>query len=147
MISSYRHWIILLFQLLLPTFVITLSKIASGAVGKTTQTLPALLMDLTSYGKSVTVLSSQNTSTTDDLSLKLANEYGKIIKPIGTLEQTSRDIEDYILEVGSKGQYEVDSHYMLAASILPTKLVAFFNNQFYHTASLSLNILHKAIMR
>lgn len=64
------------------------------------------------------------------------------------VEITNDDLESFILSLGNQSIQQLNFQYLAAASALSNNtIIAWFNNQFYHTASLALNLVHNAIVR
>lgn len=61
------------------------------------------------------------------------------------LEVTNNNMEDYILQQSAINLPRVNQQYLMGATIKENSLTAWFNNQPYHTAPLTLNIMHNAI--
>lgn len=64
---------------------------------------------------------------------------------------TKDDFSQYILGLGEKYQIRINAQYLVATSIGRTngtnEIIAWFNNQPFHTAPLALNLVHNAIVR
>lgn len=61
---------------------------------------------------------------------------------------TDEDLDSFLLKVASQSLRSFNYQYLAAASALSNgTILAWFNNQFYHTAPLSLNLVHNAIIR
>lgn len=60
----------------------------------------------------------------------------------------SNDFANDILEMGAKSLPKYQSQYLTGASVLnATAIIAWFNNQAYHSSAISLNMLHNAIAK
>lgn len=86
---------------------------------------------------------------------RIVDEYQGLFRnapPRASLVSIEEDFEKYILRVGKEQLVNVNSFY-LAASTVGTHvngsdaIVAWFNNQPYHTSPLSLNLIHNAAVR
>lgn len=61
---------------------------------------------------------------------------------------TDKDLDSFLLNLAGQSLTTFNYQYLAAASALTNgEIVAWFNNQFYHTASLALNLVHNAIIR
>ncbi len=61
---------------------------------------------------------------------------------------TDDSIDSYLLNVANQSMETFNHQYLTATSAFGNgTILAWFNNQFYHTASLSLNLVHNAIVR
>lgn len=57
------------------------------------------------------------------------------------------DIQDRFLSLGSQIRVRTNTRYLIGMSYSNHSFVAWFSNQLFHTAPLSLNVLHNAILR
>lgn len=63
-------------------------------------------------------------------------------------ERINENFEAYILRLARSMLVRVNSRYLTGATIRdPLRIVAHFNNQAYHTAPLSLSLVHNAVLR
>lgn len=61
---------------------------------------------------------------------------------------TAEDLDSFLINTAKQSLSTFNYQYLAAASALTGgKIVAWFNNQFYHTAPLALNLVHNAIVR
>lgn len=61
---------------------------------------------------------------------------------------TDEDLDSFLLNVANESLQTYNYQYLAAASTFSNgTILAWFNNQFYHTASLALNLVHNAILR
>lgn len=61
---------------------------------------------------------------------------------------TNEDLDLFLLNVANQSLETFNYQYLTAASALGNgTILAWFNNQFYHTASLALDLVHNAIIR
>lgn len=61
---------------------------------------------------------------------------------------TDKNLDSFLLNVANESLQTYIYQYVAAASTFSNgTILAWFNNQFYHTASLSLNLVHNAILR
>lgn len=146
MISTHRHWIVLFFQLAIPSFIILVSILTTGVLETSGEPLKALRMNLRNYHRPEAILSRSAEIYKNDFLTHLAGEYGIVIKSKGKIAMTEDDLEDYVLDLSEKTRQKVISRLLVAASISAEKLIVYFNNQFYHSAPLALNLMHQAII-
>lgn len=81
---------------------------------------------------------------------RYAQEYGKQIQTNDAheFERTSENFEQYILRLARSMLVRVNSRYLAGATIRDSlRIVAYFNNQPYHAAPLSLSLVHNAVIR
>lgn len=62
-------------------------------------------------------------------------------------DEFSADIEDHFLNLGNQIRIRTNTRYLVGLSHNGHSFIAWFNNQLFHTAPLSLNLLHNAILR
>lgn len=53
----------------------------------------------------------------------------------------------HILQRSEENLNAVNNRYMIAATIAQNRMIAWFNNRAYHTAPLSINMIHNAVLR
>lgn len=64
------------------------------------------------------------------------------------LDLIDSDIQDYFLKMAETYLVRLNSQYLVAASRSQNnQIIAWFNNQAYHTAPLSINMVHNAVLR
>lgn len=73
----------------------------------------------------------------------------KNYSPLAKIDAIETDLEKYFLKIASTHLTAAHSTYLVAASRTESgnQLIAWFNNQPFHTAPLSLNLLHNAMVR
>lgn len=83
------------------------------------------------------------------LYFRVLEEYRNDVKDGHILDEFSDDIQEHFLELGAQIRIRTNTRYLVGLSTFndSNSLVAWFNNQLFHTAPLSLNILHNAILR
>lgn len=64
-----------------------------------------------------------------------------------SLRITDNDFEDEILNQYYRSLYRTNLHYMVGASFSEGVITAWFNNQGYHTAPLTINLINNAILK
>lgn len=67
--------------------------------------------------------------------------------PQQSLTYIRKDFQDFILDLSANFLARVNQQYFAAATIDDNKIIAWFNNQQYHSAPLTLNILYNAILK
>lgn len=138
-ILTHRHWILLVFQLLTPTLpiiiLVILSKMFKAPPAKSSHEKSKNWTDVNGLSKPERFYSKDSVS-------HLRHVYDDLVKSKGLLAMTS-DVYDNNLRTMESIH---NSPYLIGASISPDHLVAYYNNKFYPTASLALNMLHQAII-
>lgn len=84
---------------------------------------------------------------------RITSEYEEIFNhnaPDSRLTITIDDMQTYFLNLAKTILARLNSHYLAGATIGNNKnntIIAWFNNQLYHTAPLTLNLVHNAVAR
>ncbi|ETN61053.1 ATP-binding cassette sub-family A member 3 [Anopheles darlingi] len=149
-LSFIRSWKISTIQVLLPTaFVLLVIGIVQIMPNQTM--LPPLNITLASYDHTSTILS------TNDQSTAVAAAYGELIREAKARTQagshelivTEQDFGEFILDKYGQSVYKVNKDYMIGCTLNTWTNVhtVWFNNKGFHTAPLSLSLLHNAIAR
>lgn len=79
----------------------------------------------------------------------MLNEYRDGLNPIAghTLDEFSEDIQDHFLGLGHVIKIRSNTRNLVGVSTTNGTMIAWFNNKLYHTAPISLNLLHNAILK
>lgn len=103
---------------------------------------PALKMDLQDYRQSVTVIQQSSSDSFMDF-------YKRNVEGISSIVQVQANdsMDRFILQKVEESFDEVNNHYIVGASIFDNKITAWFNQEFLHTMPLSLNLVHRAILK
>lgn len=78
------------------------------------------------------------------------NEYRRYIEAAGsdnTVEEITENIQDNFLKKADEMLLQVNERYLVGLSVNNSKIIAWFNNQPYHTSTLSLHLLHNAMIK
>lgn len=81
---------------------------------------------------------------------RIATQYQKQINQLSTakLLTVHSDMESGLLGLAHSQLKEFKFQYLVGAEFLPNKtIIVWFNNQGYHTAALTLNLVHNAIVK
>lgn len=83
---------------------------------------------------------------------RVIQEYQKNIEfhsPTTKVDTTFGDMESHLLKSGKSSLLKYNFQYLTAASLMDggQSILAWFNNQFLHTAPLALNLVHNAVIR
>lgn len=148
-IRNYKTFII---QMLVPVLFLAMTKFATTDWTDEMQALPPVRIRLDQYQLSYTVLQ------TDEFSLA-APEYRFIRSFMNLFDvdqeetikhhllNTTDDLQEYLLELGTIDQNEINWRYYAGAAITRDNITAFFNNQVYHSAPLAMHLLYNAILK
>lgn len=81
---------------------------------------------------------------------KIVQNYENMFKnssPNQNLIEITQKFQDYILKEGETKQVTIDNEYIVAATVSESNLTAWFNNQPYHAAPLTVNMMYNAILK
>lgn len=113
--------------------------------------LEPMMFSLTQYPTAVTVLERSSDIISNSLNAKIADHYKEIATSYGedyTFESTGeKSFRDYILQLGSIAQVRINVRYLAAASVSSNNITAWLNNQPLHTAPLTVNLVHNAMVK
>lgn len=144
---NIRNYKIFIIQNLIPVvfLIITIFTVRNWMSTKTDP--PPLKISLDTYVETFTVLQE---NTTLALYQEYATKYWEQFNnaPASqTLDRITNDFQGYILDKMNKTLPTVNSKYMVAASFTDNKITGWFNNQAFHTAPLTINLLNNAILK
>ncbi|KAM7349571.1 ATP binding cassette subfamily A member 3 isoform 2-T3 [Cochliomyia hominivorax] len=147
---TYRNKLMFLIQNIMPIFFVTITILIARTQG-TFRALPAMTVGLTQYPQAVTVLERATNVNENDLAYKIAEKYKSVATSYGSdyefVETGTETFSDYILALGKKLQVRINSKYLAAASIGKNVITAWLNNQPLHTAPLTVNLVHNAMLK
>uniref|UniRef100_A0A336L4T4 CSON004232 protein n=1 Tax=Culicoides sonorensis TaxID=179676 RepID=A0A336L4T4_CULSO len=110
----------------------------------------SLNVTLGSYGHTVTLIQEDPVFDKRSFERQITHEYVKL-----ALNETAKqevavigtDFQKYLLDLMNSSLPEVNSYYMVASSVTKENVTAWFNNQAFHTAPLSVNLIYNAILK
>nr|XP_044248856.1 LOW QUALITY PROTEIN: phospholipid-transporting ATPase ABCA1-like [Drosophila takahashii] len=115
-----------------------------------TDDLRTMTFSITQYPSAVTVLDLSEESNKSQ-GHEIAQKYSDLVKSYGDdykLELTGKeDFENYVIKVEGTRQTGINPHYLVGASFSNSKIIAWLNNQAYHAAPLTLNMVHNAMAK
>ncbi|XP_068150684.1 phospholipid-transporting ATPase ABCA3-like [Drosophila tropicalis] len=142
-ITLRNYWVLIL-QILIP-IVFTSLIIINSRGGRIYYELPEILISPLQYRESVAVIEDRTSNS------PLANAYASYVESFGarfTLINTNNvPFEEFILDTAKGQRQTVDAKYIAGVTIDESKLTVWLNNQPFHTAPLTLNVLHNAFAR
>ncbi|XP_037034194.1 ATP-binding cassette sub-family A member 3-like isoform X1 [Bradysia coprophila] len=110
--------------------------------------LPPLDISLDGYEKPITVVQESRNSS---LLSEIMDQYQQNLwshSQNTKVVTTDKELDTFLLNLAGQSLATFNYQYLAAASALTSgEIVAWFNNQFYHTAPLALNLVHNAIVR
>lgn len=142
-----RNWKTLLIVNLLPVIFLIVTFIQSRNMDEVDP--KPLEITLDTYSKATVVLQSE-TFPEGDISAKIIQNYQNMVRNAPNdrkLIDINSDFQDYILQEGETKQPNINNEYIVAATITKDSLTAWFNNQPYHAAPLTVNMLYNAILK
>ncbi|XP_073830693.1 ATP binding cassette subfamily A member 3 isoform X2 [Musca autumnalis] len=150
-LHTWRNKLLFIIQNVMPIFFVAMTVIITRTQG-TFKTLEPMTMGLTQYPVAVTVLETAPDVTPNSFLAKISNEYKTIASSYGSdyeLEVTgTKTFSEYILDLGRQIQVRINSRYLASASIRGNNTItAWLNNQPLHTAPLTVNLVHNAIIK
>ncbi|XP_075155305.1 ATP binding cassette subfamily A member 3 isoform X2 [Haematobia irritans] len=150
-LHTWRNKLLFLIQNIMPIFFVIMTIIIARTQG-TFKPLEPMTMSLTQYPVAVTVLETAPDVASNPLMAAISSQYKTIAQSFGSdydLEVTgTKTFSEYILDLGRKIQVRINSRYLAAASIRGNNTItAWLNNQPLHTAPLTVNLVHNAIIK
>uniref|UniRef100_T1GUH1 ABC-2 type transporter transmembrane domain-containing protein n=1 Tax=Megaselia scalaris TaxID=36166 RepID=T1GUH1_MEGSC len=97
----------------------------------------------------MTLMERSNISDIPELT-SIANEYGKYIEDetsTANFKEINEGFEDYILNLYKSILVRVNTKYVAAATFYAQNITAWLNNQPFHAAPLTVNLIHNAMAR
>lgn len=144
---SIRNWILLLIQFVIPAFFVVMTML-TDSLSAGNRDLPELPISFETYLETVTVL-ERGTFATGSFSENIFNNYKTIFTDLPKeheLTQTSQPFQEAILAQYAVSVSKTNLNFMVGATI-GENITAWFNNQGYHTAPLTINLINNAILR
>ncbi|KAG4071964.1 hypothetical protein HA402_006125 [Bradysia odoriphaga] len=147
-LMNFRNWLLLLIQIAIPILFICITVVTQRALGWFSD-LPRLRIWLQSYRSSVTILETEETDGTS-LVGRFVTQYENQLNIDGDnlFERIREGFEEFIIRISTEFLVRVNSAYLVGATIRsPDEITAWFNNQAFHTAPLSVSLVHNAVIR
>ncbi|XP_063703816.1 phospholipid-transporting ATPase ABCA3-like [Culicoides brevitarsis] len=144
-----RSPILLLVMMIMPVIFVQIAVLAVNSL-RNKEDLPSLELELRSYGKTVTMVQSN----LDDTS-SIINSYKSFVEEMDVKNEVQiieSSMEEHILSISTQDIHKLNSQYLIGASIEQkvenrTEIVAWFNNNAYHTAPIALNAVFNTILK
>lgn len=144
---SIRNWILLLIQFVIPAFFVVMTML-TDSLSSGNRDLPELPIAFETYLQTTTVL-ERGAFATGSLAENITNNYLAILRELPEeheLTETSLPFEEAILAQYAVSVSRTNLDFMVGATI-GENITAWFNNQGYHTAPLTINLINNAILR
>lgn len=149
-LHTWRNKLLFVIQNVMPIFFVVMTIIITRTQG-TFKTLEPMTMSLTQYPVAVTVLETAPDVVNGSFASQISDKYKSIATSYGSdyeLEVTgSQNFSEYILNLGRQIQVRINSRYLASATIHSNNITAWLNNQPLHTAPLTVNLIHNAIIK
>lgn len=145
---SIRNYILLIIQFVIPAFFIVLTMLGEDVLTGD-RDLPQLSIAFDQYLQTLTTVEK---GTFDEGSLidGAFKNYQSIIENLPsehTLTVADVDFEEQILNQYTKSVSRTNLYSMVGASFHKEVIKVWFNNQGYHTAPLTINLINNAILK
>jgi ATP-binding cassette subfamily A (ABC1) protein 3 len=147
LLFSMRKFMTLVVQFLFAPFIVGYTVMTDRH--NDSSNLPALEISFDKYLKTVTLVESGN-FTVNSTNEKIFQSYQESFKAFGEtnkLELTEGNFNEVILEQYKSSLSSTNLNYLVGATFTNDKITAWFNNQAFHSAPLTLNLLNNAILR
>lgn len=144
---SIRNYMLMLIQLIIPSFFIIIAMLSAGALNGN-QDLPELSISLSTYISTKTV--AEPGFTTDSIIENVFKSYNNIIDgyaPDHSFLTADKSFQDFMLDQYSQSIADTNLNFMVGATFSDNNITAWFNNQGFHTAPLTINLINNAIWR
>lgn len=146
---TQRSWVLFLIQIIIPMIFIILTILVVRTWAGGTD-LPGLSINLNAYHKTITILEKPSILNAEILHHRMVTEYRKIFADMpetNQLNEITEDMETYILQLSKTLLTRINAQYIVGATITENNITAWYNNQPYHGAPLTLNLLHNAMLK
>jgi ATP-binding cassette, subfamily A (ABC1), member 3 len=149
---SIRNYILLIIQFIIAPLYVVITMLADNINSNTA--LPELAISFKEYLETVTTVEKGN-FTNGSIAEQIFTSYQDMFKNLSntkaqklhTLTITNNNFEDEILNQYNISKAITNLKYMVGVSIKEDNITAWFNNQAFHTAPLSINLINNAILR
>ncbi|XP_055326120.1 phospholipid-transporting ATPase ABCA3-like, partial [Sitodiplosis mosellana] len=111
--------------------------------------LPELNISLNRYERTETMVQTPQGNRIDPLINSTFAQYRQRLRENAshTLDEFDEDIQHHFLKLGNEIKVRTNTRHLVGLSYHNHSFIAWFNNQLFHTAPLSLNLLHNALLR
>lgn len=145
---SIRNYILLIFQFAIPALFVVITMLISN-FNASGGDLPSLPIAFEEYLTTVTTI-ERGAMESGSFAESIFTSYENIISGLSndhTARVTTRDFQVEILEQYERSMSETNLNFMVGVSISDEGIRAWFNNQGFHTAPLTINTINNAILR
>ena len=139
MLNTWRNRIIFVTQILVPIIATILAVLVTKSIPKQTDP-PARKLEITEYKDSQTYYSTLfNDISSDEIKTCLEKAIKGAKEFIG-----DKDLEDYLIEKSQNNLYLFRNRYQVAVEIGKDNITGFYNDESYHTISMSQSLINNA---
>lgn len=148
-LHSYRNWLLLLIQTIIPVTFITITIVIVRSWGGN-KDLSKLDLSVKTYDPTVTTIEFNSSNWLDSIESKIFENYRRQFKNLPRdhyeLQVIGGEMIDYYLKKSKQFLSRVNSRYLYGVTIETPNITVWYNNQPYHSSPISLGILHNAIL-
>lgn len=149
-LHTWRNWVLLLIQTLIPIIFISITIIIVRSWGGT-QNLPKLGLSLSTYNPTVTTVEFNTSNWADSIETKIFEGYRQQFKELPRdryeLNVISKPMIPHYLKLAETILSRLNNRYLFGVTIESPNITVWYNNQPYHTSPISLSLLHNAVLR
>lgn len=145
---SIRNYILLLLQFFIPALFIVITMLTEQA-NSGDKDLPELAISFNEYLQTVTTVARGSLASGSLIENVLTN-YENIINglpSVHSLHVTDQDFQNAILDQYQASLSDTNLKFMVGVTFNGSAIMAWFNNQAYHTAPLAINTINNAILK
>lgn len=145
---SIRNYILLIIQFVIPALFIVITMLGESTLTGD-KDLPQLSIAFDEYLSTVTTVQKgtfQEGSLVDNIFKSYQNGFSNLPEE-HSLSVTDNDFQDEILNQYRASMSKTNLNYMVGATFSDGMIKAWFNNQGYHTAPLTVNLINNAILK
>lgn len=153
-LHAIRNYILLAIQFITPALFVVLTYTSTRNFAGN-QNLPELRISFGEYGRTTTTLEGAPDLDPTSVAFALRRSYEELWTNLPNRDPyTNHDLnlittglQDEILRQYNVSKSRANLEFMVGASFTRTSIVAWFNNQGFHTAPLTINVMNNAILR
>ncbi|KAJ6646771.1 Phospholipid-transporting ATPase ABCA3 [Pseudolycoriella hygida] len=147
-LAFLRSWKVFIVNNFVGFIFLSLTIFQKSFITESAHGLPPLDISLNAYEKPIILVqgNTNSTSMAEIMEQYQQNVWSHFQKT--KVEATDKDVDSFLLNSAKESIITYTYQYLAATSAFTNgTILAWFNNQFYHTASLALNLVHNAIVR
>jgi ATP-binding cassette, subfamily A (ABC1), member 3 len=150
---SIRNYILLAIQFITPALFVVLTMLSTADFAGN-RNLPYLPISFREYPETVTTLQETGLAP-GSIEANIARNYKELWDNLPKkdpyinheIRVVDTDFENEILKQYNISRSRVNFNFMIGASFIPGRIIAWFQNQAFHTAPLTINVMNNAILR